>query len=101
MAFDGAYLCKIKQEIQEMAGGRIDKISQPGREFPARTIEEAAVIAACNSGARDSAKVPVDYTLIRNVKKPRGVRPGMVIYDPYQTAVVDPDQALAARLLQK
>ncbi len=86
---------------QKIPGSHTIILSQPGREFPARTIEEAAVIAACNSGARDSAKVPVDYTLIRNVKKPRGVRPGMVIYDPYQTAVVDPDQALAARLLQK
>ena len=32
MAFDGAYLQKIKQEIDHLLGGRIDKISQPSRE---------------------------------------------------------------------
>ena len=86
---------------QKIPGSHTIILSQPGRDFPLRTIEEAAVIAACNSGARESAKVPVDYTQIRNVKKPRGARPGMVIYENYQTAVVNPDQALAQSLLQK
>ena len=69
-----------------------------GREVPNRTLEEAAVIAAYNSKARDSAKVPVDYTLIKNVKKVPGAKPGMVIYENFQTAVVDPDAALVERL---
>ena len=69
-----------------------------GREVPNRTLEEAAVIAAYNSRARDSAKVPVDYTLIKNVKKVPGAKPGMVIYENFQTAVVDPDAALVERL---
>ena len=37
---------------------------------PDRTIEEAAIIAACNSKGRNSSRVDVDYTFIRNVKKP-------------------------------
>ena len=56
------------------------------------------MIAAYNSKARDSAKVPVDYTLIKNVKKVPGAKPGMVIYENFQTAVVDPDAALVERL---
>lgn len=32
MAFDGAFLHKIKQEIDALAGSRVDKISQPDRE---------------------------------------------------------------------
>ncbi len=41
-----------------------------------RTIEEACIIAAYNSKARDSAQVPVDYTLIKNVKKPERRKTG-------------------------
>jgi len=50
-----------------------------------KTINEAAAIAAYYSSARSSGKVPVDYTQVRNVKKPSGSRPGMVIYTDYKT----------------
>ena len=86
---------------QKIPGSHTIVLSQPGQQIPLRTIEEAAIIAACNSGARDSAKVPVDYTIIKNVKKPRGAKPGMVIYDPYETAIVDPDHTLADKLKEK
>ncbi|MBC8547181.1 NFACT family protein [Clostridiaceae bacterium NSJ-31] len=69
-----------------------------GRPVPDRTMTEAAIIAAWNSRARDSAQVAVDYTPARNVKKPRGAKPGMVVYDPYQTAYVTPDKELVERL---
>ncbi len=71
-----------------------------GRTPPARTIEQAAILAALHSRAADSAQVPVDYTQVRHVRKPAGARPGMVIYDTNQTAYVSPDPALAARLRQ-
>ncbi len=69
-----------------------------GAEVPPSTLEEAAVIAAYNSKAGHSAKVPVDYTLVKNVKKPPGARPGFVIYDPFQTAIVTPDEKRVSRL---
>lgn len=53
-------------------------------------IVEAAKIVAYYSKARDSANVPVDYTIIKNVKKPKGAKPGMVIYDNYNTVNVKP-----------
>ncbi len=71
-----------------------------GKEIPLPTIEQAAIIAAYNSKARESTKVAVDYTLIRNVKKPQGAKPGMVVYEPYQTAIVTPDAQLVESLLQ-
>ena len=86
---------------QKIPGSHTIIITDGVREIPQRTIEEAAVIAACNSSARESAKVPVDYTYIKNVRKPRGARPGMVIYDPYQTAIVDPDLKRAEALREK
>lgn len=86
---------------QKIPGSHTIIITDGVREIPQRTIEEAAVIAACNSSARESAKVPVDYTYIKNVRKPRGARPGMVIYNPYQTAIVDPDLKRAEALREK
>ena len=53
-------------------------------------MEEAAVLAAQHSRAKDSAQVPVDYTQIRYVSKPQGAKPGMVIYVQYKTIYVDP-----------
>ena len=52
--------------------------------------DEAAVLAAQHSRAKDSAQVPVDYTQIRYVSKPQGAKPGMVIYVQYKTVYVDP-----------
>ncbi|RDI47517.1 Rqc2 family fibronectin-binding protein [Falsibacillus pallidus] len=55
------------------------------------TILEAAVLAAYFSKAKESSSVPVDYTLVRHVKKPSGAKPGFVIYDHQQTVYVTPD----------
>ena len=53
-------------------------------------IREAAELAAYYSKAKTSAQVPVDYTEVKNVKKPNGAKPGMVIYDRYNTVYVTP-----------
>lgn len=54
----------------------------------------AAKIAAYHSKAKDSANVPVDFALVKDVKKPAGARPGMVIYNNYKTLYVTPDKIL-------
>lgn len=69
-------------------------------ELPDRTVEEAAMIAAYNSKARDAALVPVDYTQVRNVKKPNGAKPGMVIFDHYFTLYVTPEEEKVRALAQ-
>lgn len=53
---------------------------------------EAAKLAAWYSQARESGNVPVDYTEVRNVKKPSGARPGMVIYSTCRTLYVTPEK---------
>ncbi len=63
-----------------------------GREVPETTIQQAAVVAAYNSKGRESSLVPVDYTEIRNVKKPSGSAPGKAVYEHYRTAYVRPAQ---------
>ena len=64
-------------------------------------IEEAAVIAACNSKASESSLVPVDYTRVKALKKPVGAKPGKVIYHEYYTITVNPDKKLAEKLFIK
>lgn len=83
---------------QSIAGSHVIVVCD-GKEIPNRTIEEAAIIAAYHSHGRESTQVPVDYTLIRHVKKPNGAKPGMVIFDHYQTAFVAPNQSLVQSLL--
>jgi predicted ribosome quality control (RQC) complex YloA/Tae2 family protein len=67
-------------------------------EFGETTLHEAAVLAAYYSKARESSTVPVDYTRIRNVRKPNGAKPGFVIYDAQKTLYVTPDVSLIERM---
>lgn len=76
-------------------------IRVPEGEADEATINEAAVIAAYYSQARDSVKVPVDYTQVRFVKKPAGAKPGMVIYTNQKTILADPSEELVNRLRKK
>ncbi len=59
---------------------------------PDSTILYAAQVAAFNSQAQKSDNVPVDYTLIRYVKKPSGAKAGMVIYTHQSTLYVTPKE---------
>ena len=59
---------------------------------PERTIEEAAIIAAYYSKAKNSSRADVDYTFVKYVKKPSGSKPGMVIFTHNYTITVKPDE---------
>ncbi|MCI9300167.1 MAG: fibronectin/fibrinogen-binding protein [Oscillibacter sp.] len=72
-----------------------------GRTPSEEDIAEAAMVAAWFSQARESGNVPVDYTEVRNVKKPAGGRPGMVIYTTCRTVNVTPEEAAVERLRAK
>ena len=72
-----------------------------GRTPSEEDIAEAAMVAAWFSQARESGNVPVDYTEVRNVKKPAGGRPGMVIYTTCRTVNVTPEEAVVERLRAK
>jgi len=72
-----------------------------GQAPPEEDVAEAAMLAAWFSQARESGNVPVDYTEVRNVKKPAGGRPGMVVYTTYRTVNVTPDRETVERLRLK
>jgi len=61
-------------------------------EYGDPTLEEAAMLAAYYSQAKSSSMVPVDFTLIRHVKKPSGAKPGFVFYDQQKTVFITPDE---------
>ena len=76
-------------------------ISCDGLTPPEKTIEEAAQLAVYYSQARDGGKTQVDYTMVRNVRKPSGSLPGKVIYTDYSTLSVSADEELAEKLRVK
>ena len=76
-------------------------ISCEGKDPPESTLSEAALIAAYNSSARSGSTVPVDYTLVRYVKKPSGAKPGAVIYTNQKTLYVTPDSEAVEALRKK
>ncbi len=53
-------------------------------------LTKCAEITAYHSKARFSSNVPVDTCEVRYVKKPKGAKPGMVIYTNYSTLYVNP-----------
>jgi len=62
-----------------------------GREPSDEALRQAAGIAAYYSSIANQPRVPVDYTLVRRVKKPQGAAPGMVNYFEFKTALVAPE----------
>lgn len=69
-----------------------------GQEPSRLALEQAASLAVTYSQGREGGKIPVDYTMVRFVRKPSGAMPGKVIYTEYQTMLVQGDEKLARRL---
>lgn len=61
-----------------------------GTELDEETVFATAAIAAYHSKGRTSENVPVDYVQVKNVKKPSGAKPGMVIFTGNRTVWVNP-----------
>ena len=76
-------------------------IKTEGKEVSDETIFEGAMLAAFFSKSRMSSQVPVDYTKKKNIKKPNGAKPGMVIYETNSTIYVTPTEELVAKLKPK
>ena len=67
-------------------------------KIPDRTIAEAAELAAYHSKFKNSANVPVDITKVKDVRKPKGFKPGLVLYDNFRTLYVTPREETVNRL---
>lgn len=67
-------------------------------QFGDATLNEAAMLAAYFSKAKQSSNVAVDYTKIRYVKKPNGAKPGFVTYTNQKTLYVTPEEDIVRKL---
>ena len=72
-----------------------------GEEPTDSDFTEAAEIAAHYSKAAGGAQIPVDYLLVRHVRKVPGAKPGFVTYHTNWTAYVTPDADRVAALREK
>lgn len=85
---------------KEIAGSHVI-IRGENREIPETTITEGAMIAAYYSKGRQGSQVPVDFCPRKNVRKPKGAKPGFVIYDFYNTLYVTPSEDEIEKLKEK
>ena len=60
-------------------------------DMPDTTFEEAGRLAAYYSQSRDNEKVEIDYIQKKHVKKPKGGKPGFVVYYTNYSLMIDPD----------
>lgn len=72
-----------------------------GAEPDAVDFTEAATVAAVHSQAPEGQRVEVDYTRIKNVKKPPASKPGYVTFSGNYSAYVYPDRTLVEGLRKK
>ena len=84
--------------VKDAAGSHVIAQSVKDKPFTDKLIREAAMLACVNSKAYASSNVAVDYTIIKNVHKPNGAKPGMVIYDNYNTEYVTPNEDELSRV---
>ena len=65
---------------QEIPGSHVLLRLEPGAVASEADLQFTADLAAYYSQARESEQVPVTYTQPKHVYKPKGAKPGMVIY---------------------
>lgn len=92
-----AYKTDMWFHTQKLHGSHVILVCD-GQTPSDEAMTQAAMIAAYHSKGRTSSLVPVDYTAVRNLKKPNGSKPGFVIYHVYQTAYVTVDEAAVEAL---
>ncbi len=76
--------------VKNRPGSHVILRTRPGEPPSEEAILYAARLAATYSSAYQSSKVEVDYTERKNVWKPKGAKPGMVLYENYRTLIVQP-----------
>ncbi len=76
--------------VKGVPGSHVVMVTE-GAEPDAQDFTDAASIAAHYSKAAGGAQIPVDYLLVRHVRKVAGAKPGFVVYHTNWTAYVTPD----------
>lgn len=86
--------------IKNAPGSHVVVMSE-GRDIPLPTQNEAAMLAVYHSSRKESPKAEVDYTFVKNIRKTNDLKPGMVIYDVYESSPVTVDCDVIERLIER
>lgn len=98
LTFKYAHRYDMWFHAKDMPGSHVIVKAQDLDEY---TIRLAAKIAAYYSKGKNSSSVPVNYTLVKTLKKPAGSKPGKVILDSYKTIYIDPDEEFLKEITKK
>ncbi len=79
--------------VQKLHGAHVILVCRD-TDPPEADVYEAACLAAYYSEAAQSGKTAVDAAMVKYVKKPRGARPGKVIYTDQRTILAEPKKEL-------
>lgn len=85
--------------VKNAPGSHVVVISE-GKDIPLPTQNQAAMLAVWHSSQKNGAKVPVDYTEVKNIRKTKDLPPGMVLYEHYETAYVTVDEEIIKNLVR-
>ncbi len=84
--------------IRELPGSHVI-IKEAPYPPPEEDLEEAALLAAYFSRAKESSAAAVDYTQVRHVRRAPGGKPGFVLYENFKTITVNPGSEKLRKLL--
>lgn len=84
--------------VEDYGGSHVVVRNAKGQSVPPRTLREAAQLAAFFSKARNAGKVPVHYTSVRFVRRPKRGKPGTVLLTQEKTILVTADPAVVTNL---
>jgi len=87
--------------VQSYPGSHVIIKLDKDKPLMKETLLDAAHLAMYFSKLRDSSKALIDYTQRKNVRKPKGMPPGKVIYSQHKTMMLLPDKHRLDRLLKK
>ena len=91
LTFKEAHRGDLWLHTQKIHGSHVI-IKAAGQPVDDKSLEEAAMIAAWYSQGRQGENIPVDYALVKDVKKPSGGKPGAAHYVNYKTIFVTPKE---------
>ena len=93
LSFKKAHKTDIWFHVKGAPGSHVVLIAD-GTKPTERAMEFAAQTAAYFSSVRERGMAEVDYTMIKNLKKPPAAKPGYVIYHIYNTVYVKAEDPL-------
>lgn len=83
--------------IQNMPGSHVI-LKSNGQDYSQADLEEAALLSAYYSSAKNSKNIPIDYTERKHVRKPKAAKAGLVFYENFNTIIVTPSRDLIAAI---